>query len=143
MKRSTFDMDVILSSSNCAHGHHGEYSSPPVEVPMIPAGGFYSNLEDMAKLVQFHINKGSVKGKQLLSKELMEQMYSVAYPVEGQSSGSGLCIERERINQDLYKLFHTGSGYGFMCAMHVYPALNIGVVLLFNSHDDGARRRQA
>lgn len=139
MKRSTFDTDIILSSSNCAHGHHGQYSSPPVQIPLIAAGGFYSNIEDMAKLVQFHINKGAVKGKQLLSRDLMDQMHSVAFPLEGQSSGSGLCIELERINQDVNKLFHTGSGYGFMSAMHIYTALNVGVVLLYNSHDYGAR----
>ncbi|GAG29540.1 unnamed protein product, partial [marine sediment metagenome] len=35
--------------------------------------------------------------------------------------------------------YHTGSGYGFMCAMHIYPALDMGVVLLYNSHDNRAR----
>jgi len=139
MKRSTFNTDIILASSNCAHGYHGEYTSPPVKIPMIPAGGFYSNIEDMAKLVQFHINKGAVKEKQLLSKDLIEQMHSVAFPVEGQKSGYGLCIELERINQKVNRLYHTGSGYGFMCAVHIYPALNIGVVLLYNSHDIRAR----
>lgn len=139
MKRSTFDTDIILSSSNCAHGHHGEYSSPPVQIPLIAAGGFYSNIEDMAKLVQFHINKGAVKGKQLLSRDLMDQMHSVAFPIEGQISGYGLGIQIERINQRVDKLFHTGSGYGFMCAVHIYPALKVGVVLLYNNHEYGAR----
>jgi CubicO group peptidase (beta-lactamase class C family) len=139
MKRSTFNIDMILASSDCAHGHHDEYTSPPVEIPMIPAGGFYSNIEDMAKLVQFHINKGAVREKQLLSKDLIEQMHSVAFPIKGQESGYGLCIELERINQKVNRLYHTGSGYGFMCAMHIYPALNIGVVLLYNSHDTRAR----
>lgn len=139
MNHSTFNSDVIQSSSNCAHGHHGEFSSPPVRIPMIPAGGFYSNIEDMAKLVQFHINKGTVKDKQFLSKDLMGQMHSVAFPIKGQISGFGLCMEIERINQDVSRIYHTGSGYGFMCAMHIYPALNMGAVLLYNSHDDRAR----
>jgi len=47
MNHSTFNFDIIQSSSNCAHGHHEEFSSPPVRIPMIPAGGFYSNNEDM------------------------------------------------------------------------------------------------
>lgn len=139
MNHSTFNSDVIQSGSNCAHGHHGEFSSPLVRIPMIPAGGLYSNSEDMAKLVRFHINKGMVKGKPFLSKDLMEQMHSVAFPIKGQRSGYGLCMEIERINKDVNRLSHTGSGYGFMCAMHIYPALNMGAVLLYNSHDDRAR----
>lgn len=139
MKHSTFNTAIIQSSSNCAHGHHGEFSSPPVRIPIIPSGGFYSNIEDMAKLVQFHINKGAVKGKQFLSKDLIEQMFSVAFPIKRQRSGYGLCMEIERINKDVSRIYHTGSGYGFMCAMHIYPALNMGVVLLYNSHDYGAR----
>ena len=139
MAHSTFNSDVIRSSSNCAHGHHEEFSSPPVRIPMIPAGGFYSNSEDMAKLIQFHINKGMVKGKPFLSKDLMEQMHSVAFPIKGQRSGFGLCMEIERINKDVDRLSHTGSGYGFMCALHIFPALNMGAVLLYNSHDYGAR----
>ena len=139
MNHSTFNFDIIQSSSNCAHGHHEEFSSPPVRIPMIPAGGFYSNNEDMAKLVQFHISSGMVKGEQFLSKDLTEQMHSVAFPIKGQNSGFGLCMEIEQINKDVDRLSHTGSGYGFMCALHIYPALNMGAVLLYNSHDDGAR----
>jgi len=80
-----------------------------------------------------------VKGEQFLSKDLTEQMHSVAFPIKGQNSGFGLCMEIEQINKDVDRLSHTGSGYGFMCALHIYPALNMGAVLLYNSHDDGAR----
>lgn len=139
MTYSTFNPDVIQSSSNCAHGHHEEFSSPPVHIPMIPAGGFYSNIEDMAKLIQLHINKGMVKGKPFLSKDLMEQMYSPAFPVKGQKICYGLCMNVEQTNQGVKGIYHTGSGYGFMCAMHIFPALNMGTVLLYNSHDYGAR----
>ncbi len=139
MTYSTFNSDVIQSSSNCAHGHHGAFSSPPVRIPIIPSGGFYSNIEDMARLVQFHINKGAVKGKQFLSKNLMDQMYSVAFPVKGQRIGYGLCMSTERTIKGVREISHAGSGYGFMCAMHIFPALNMGTVLLYNSHDYGAR----
>jgi len=139
MTHSTFNFDVIRSSSNCAHGHYEEFPVTPVHIPMIPAGGLYSNIEDMAKLVQFHINKGMVKGKPLLSKDLMEQMHSAAFPVKGQRICYGLCMNTERTIKGVREIYHTGSGYGFMCAMHIFPALNMGTVLLYNSQDYGAR----
>jgi CubicO group peptidase (beta-lactamase class C family) len=143
MSNSTFDMDVIRASSNCAHGHDEDsshsWTRPPMPIPMMPAGGCYSNIEDMAKLVQFHINRGLVRGEQLLSRTLIEQMNTIAFPCQHQRSGYGLCLEVETISGDVHRLFHTGSGWGFRSAMYVYPDLDVGLVLLYNSHEISVR----
>ena len=104
----------------------------PVDIPMIPAGGVYTNILDMAKYLQFHINKGNVNGKQLLRKDLLEQMHSPAFPEKNQRSGYGLCLSRDPVSTT-YFLSHGGGGYGFITFMVMYPELKLGVVSLTNS----------
>jgi CubicO group peptidase (beta-lactamase class C family) len=135
MSSSTLDFDEIKKRSNRAIGHvSAKRKVPggiPVDIPMIPAGGVYTNILDMAEYLKFHINKGLVNGKQLLKKELLEEMHSVQFPEKKQKSGYGLCLNKSFVSQT-YLLQHGGGGYGFITSMTIYPELKIGVVTLTN-----------
>ena len=47
---------------------------------MVPAGGVYTNVLDMARYLMFHINEGRVDGRPLLRDDLMQAMHTVAFP---------------------------------------------------------------
>ena len=134
--QSTMNSDKILQSANRAIGHVSAKSTVqcgiPVIVPMIPAGGVYTNIIDMAKYVQFHINKGVVDGQTVLNRNLIEEMHTPAFPEKHQRAGYGLCLVRHCVGRT-YCLQHGGGGYGFITSMCMYPELKLGVVTLANS----------
>jgi len=99
---------------------------------MIPAGGVYTNIMDMAKYLRFHINKGRVNGNELMREELIEEMHSVQFPEIRQKTGYCLCLVKSLVS-DTYFLQHGGGGYGFITSMTMYPELKIGIVTLTNS----------
>jgi CubicO group peptidase (beta-lactamase class C family) len=138
MTSSTLNFEEIKKRTNRAIGHVSPKSKIPggipVDIPMIPAGAVYTNILDMAKYLRFHINKGRVNGKQLLRKELIEEMHSVQFPEMKQKAGYCLCLAKSLVS-DTYFLQHGGGGYGFITSMTMYPELKIGVVTLTNSEE--------
>ncbi|MFX1532782.1 MAG: serine hydrolase domain-containing protein [Promethearchaeota archaeon] len=138
MTSSTLNFEEIKKRTNRAIGHVSPKSKVPggipVDIPMIPAGAVYTNILDMAKYLRFHINKGRVNGKQILRKELIEEMHSVQFPEMKQKAGYCLCLAKSLVS-DTYFLQHGGGGYGFITSMTMYPELKIGVVTLTNSEE--------
>ncbi len=138
MEQSTMDVDKIKESTSRAIGHVSEKvkveDGIPVFIPMIPAGGVYTNILDMARYMQFHINKGVVDGSQILERGLIDQMHAASLPEEHQRAGYGLGLVRNLISTT-YNLQHGGGGYGFITSMVMYPEIKLGVVTLCNSHE--------
>ena len=132
MDSSSLDMTVIESRANRAIGHsdHGEIL--PLRIPMIPAGGVYSSLHDMARYLRFHINRGVVDGRTILRSDLVDEMHANQFARPGQRAGYCLALNREPVN-NTYVLYHAGAGYGFCSDMFMYPELGLGVVVLCNS----------
>jgi hypothetical protein len=132
MKNSTADPEVILNCKNRAAGHSRGGEEKRVIVPMMGAGGVYTCIDDMAKFVQFHLNYGKYEGKELITPALLEEMYTVPFPVPGQTGGYALGIDTYERNGAL--LFnHGGGGYGYLADMAWYEELGIGAVVLTNS----------
>ncbi len=134
MSNSHYDMDVIEQANNRAIGH-SDYRIPPLRIPMIPAGGLYTNINDMAKYLQFHMNKGVVKGRRLLGADLMEQMHTIQFARSRQRFGYCLGLIRCPVS-DSYCIYHAGAGYGFSSIMVMFPEKKIGVVLLTNFENE-------
>jgi CubicO group peptidase (beta-lactamase class C family) len=136
MTQSTMNPEKILKSSNRAIGHVSAKREVqcgiPVIVPMIPAGGTYTNIIDMAKYLRFHINKGVVDGRAVLNRKLIDEMHSAALPEKNQRAGYGLCLVRNLVGKT-YCLQHGGGGYGFITSMLMYPELKLGVATLSNT----------
>lgn len=107
---------------------------PPIV--MIPAGGFYSNAEDMAKLMQMILNQGEVNGEFFLSKELIQQMFSVqnvpialddefkiGLPFFLNDLGFGKMIQAS----------HGGDTIAFHSMMILLPELPLGIMVMTNT----------
>ena len=108
-----------------------------------PAGSINSNVEEMLKYVQMHIDQGDAGGKQIISKRfaaLMQSLHSAA-PVnidleaptytEFGPGGYGLGVSVRSYRG--HKLVDHGGGIdGFISAMSWMPHDRIGVVVLTN-----------
>ncbi len=136
MTDSTIDIGEIIKAADRAVGHVGSHvdvpGGIPVEVPMIPAGGVYTNIRDMGRYIQFFINRGRVEGRQVLREDLIKEMDAPAFPEEFERFGYGLCLQSAAIGRT-YLIFHGGGGYGFSTSMICFPELKIGIVTLTNS----------
>ena len=141
MTGSTLDMDLIEQTANRAVGHASYTDRVPLRIPMIGAGGVYSNVRDMARYLRFHINKGMLDGRRILRPDLMEEMHAVQFAAPGQRGGWALGLMRGP-RSDSYVVYHSGAGRGFQSDMVMYPENHVGVVLLTNTegHDVGQWR---
>jgi CubicO group peptidase (beta-lactamase class C family) len=125
MPNSSMDMDAIKANPNRAIGHASGIKRIPVEVPMVAAGGVYTNAAELCRFVQFHLNRGRVGSTRLLDERLLDRMY-------GRPTGPTLGIGRGD-KHGSYFLMHGGGGFGFLSLMIWYPEYGIGAVELTNS----------
>ena len=105
------------------------------------AGCINSTIEDMSKWILFHLNGGKVGEHELISKELLQEMYAPHNPVPDQpilstpespvnSYGLGWFISAYRG----YKMIHHSGGIdGFSAFASFMPNDNIGIVVLTNT----------
>ena len=137
MTNSSFDMAKIRANPNRAVGHTKPNPKMPLEIPIIPSGGFYTSANDMAKYIQFHLNRGSVNGQSLLSPALLEEMYTVPAPSQGSPEGYALGVARTGWykGRNAILLDHGGGGWGFLADLWWLPELKIGITVLTNSTD--------
>lgn len=137
MKSSSMDFSAIKKIENRALGHvlpnQHVPDGIPVDIPLIPSGGVYTNILDMANYMRFHINKGVLDGVRIIDKELMEEMHTVQIPEFKERAGYGLGLLKAFIGPT-YFLTHSGGGYGFISSMIMFPELKLGVVTLTNAH---------
>lgn len=106
---------------------------------MGPAGSINSNLTDMMKWLKFHLNKGKVNGKQLISENSLKQIYSPQvlcklWPwefneVQFSSYGLGWFIDSYRGRK---QISHGGNIDGFTSHISFLPDENLGIVILSN-----------
>jgi CubicO group peptidase (beta-lactamase class C family) len=136
MGRSTFDRARVHAADNRAIGHSGSVR-PPVDSPMMGAGGLWASAADLARFLRFQLGAGTVDGRALLDRTLMEQMRTVPAPRAGAPAGYALGVARSVWRQGGYlDLFsHGGGGNGFLSDMYWVPDLQLGVVVLTNADD--------
>ena len=138
MLDTSFDAAVIAAADDLAIGH-----GPPVRkfwaVPMVPSGGLYSSVNDLARFLEFQLAGGSIDGHTLLDPALIDEMRTVQFPQRGGGYGYGLGVGRtgwyQGANADLFS--HGGGGFGFRSDLFWLPELQLGIAVLFNAaeHD--------
>jgi CubicO group peptidase (beta-lactamase class C family) len=108
-----------------------------------PAGAINSNIDDMLRYVQMHIDRGSVGGKALISRAFSARMQAVhsapdfsfdaddpGYTEFGPGGyGLGLGIRSYRGHK---QVAHSGGIDGFISAMTWLPDDRLGIVVLSN-----------
>jgi len=146
-----------MTSSNCSvevskksEDHSLPYVRAKDEIKAIPfrtidnigpAGSINSNVKDMLKWVQFHLNKGKVGDKEIISEAGQKEMYTPAMFIrqpmlsvqpDGQSDmnyGLGWFLETYRGHRFVH---HGGAIDGFYFLNGFLPNDNDGAVILTN-----------
>jgi CubicO group peptidase (beta-lactamase class C family) len=139
MTSSTFNHKVAANHPSLAKGHTRDSIWPVMPFPKIPAGGMYSTVKDMAKFISFHLAGGKIGGKQIIRENLLKEMYTPQFPIEGQVAGYGLGIHSQPLRSGTL-LAHNGSGAGFSTSQWWSPEYQVGVVILTNSESSDPQR---
>lgn len=136
MNNSTFDMSTLNTIDNRAVGHSQVHQRLPLEFTIIPSGGLYASVTDMAKYLQMLLNKGKYYGAEILPEKYFMEMYLIPSRNRFQISGYGLGVGiSEKYSVPSYN--HGGRGFGFCSNMIWYPDYSIGIIMLTNSADHG------
>ena len=100
-----------------------------------PAGSVNSTVPDMLKYVQFHLDKGRVGEKEVISVKGMNYLHRGQTITSQDSARTTLYAHCWFVEQNSrYRLwFHTGTTWGFTTLAAFVPELNLGMVFLVNS----------
>jgi CubicO group peptidase (beta-lactamase class C family) len=135
MSNTTADRQEILDNSERAIGRMMGMSKVPAVYPALGAVGIYSTARDMARFVQLHINQGTLEGRTLVDRSLMETIHApVGIPGTDPNVyyGQGIRIDRRSLEHAGISLWHEGLGFGFLSVVYWYPEYGIGGVVLTN-----------
>jgi CubicO group peptidase (beta-lactamase class C family) len=102
-----------------------------------PAGLMFSNVEEMSNWLITFLNKGTFKGKQIISESYINEMikpnisHSIRPGIEQLFAeyGLGLHISAFEGNTIVY---HMGNYYGFTAQMLMHPESKTGIIILTN-----------
>lgn len=74
-----------------------------------PGGSLITNLDGVARLLLLHRNRGKVDGKEIVSPQILEEMY-VSQPGRGKAAyGLGFNITKQRPDGSAARIQHTGA----------------------------------
>ncbi len=133
MPNCSVDPDFIRNHPNRAVGHMlwpiVKQVPLAIDIPHCGGGsGVYANAREMARFVQFHLNRGKVDGQTVLDENLITTM--VTPSIRNKEYGLGTQIYRTK--GDYYLLGHGGQGMGFASEMWWFPKYEFGAVWLSN-----------
>lgn len=131
MRRTTASADVYAVDTNRAVGHSPPFQRIPVRIPIVPSGGVYSCVTDMAKYAQFHLRRGASERGRLLDAALWEEMHTFRY---GAPYALGVARHDLRLPRRTLALYtHDGGGFGFGSCFFYAPTEGVSWIVLFNS----------
>jgi CubicO group peptidase (beta-lactamase class C family) len=130
MPHSSMDMKIISENKNRAIGHHFATKKIPLEIPMVAAGGIYTNAIDLSQFVKFHLNFGKLDSIELVDEQILSEMY-------GKTDGHCLGLGKGK-KHDTFYYAHGGGGFGFLTYMIWYPEYGIGAIELTNSSSNSS-----
>lgn len=153
MDNSYASLDRIKDKKNLANPHDsnsGELKVLPNFQEMIngAAGGIYSNVDDLSNWMLMHLNNGkygnSLENK-LFSQESQREMWKIHTVTDvnrnprynSHFAGYGLGWDLSDIKGNM-SVSHTGGLPGMLSKTIMIPDINLGVVILTNTSDDGA-----
>jgi len=125
MPHSSLDMQIIRENKNRAIGHQFGTKKVPLEIPMVAAGGVYTNAIDLSQFVNFHLNFGKINSREVVDEQILSEMY-------GTTDGHCLGLGKGK-KYDTFYYAHGGGGFGFLTYMIWYPEYGIGAIELTNS----------
>ena len=134
MHNSTLDQGEIHNNTNRAIGHTiGIVTSPtPPRHGLLGSGGVWTDSADLARFIQYVMNKRSPEGKQFLNESWLEVMQTPCARIAAEEEiyyGLGIGINRTSGETEI---LHNGGGLGQSSSMYWCPKYGIGGLVLTN-----------
>jgi CubicO group peptidase (beta-lactamase class C family) len=153
MDNSYAALEKITNKSNLASPHNSATETLTIlpdfkEMINGAAGGIYSNVDDISQWMMMHLNKGTYGDKlqdTLFTVASQHEMWKIHTVTDvnrnprynSHFAGYGLGWGLTDVNGNM-KVQHTGGLPGMLSITVMIPDLNLGVVILTNTSDDGA-----
>ncbi|RIV36709.1 class A beta-lactamase-related serine hydrolase [Flagellimonas lutimaris] len=119
----------------------GPTDTKKTDATMHAAGGLVMNAKDVARFMQFYLNKGILDGKQIYTEELVETSYSKMAPTgdaigafNAHGYGLGWLLGSVK-GHDIRN--HQGGYIGFKSSITLFPDKKLGVAIFTNHHELG------
>jgi len=148
MERSTFSLEAARQSGDLATPYLEkiemieEYKYRQVEL-WAPAGGLYTNLEDMTQWLLTHLNSGKSGDKQVIDSATIAEIHTPQVFVTSSTDHPAISphLYAHGWNVDSYRghrrLFHGGTIDGFHSRVMMFPDDGIGTIVLTNKTRTG------
>lgn len=124
----------LLEKSTKTFDSKGKYSKD-VLLRDVPAGGLFSNADDLGRFLQAYLSRSSV----LMSEDGYKEVYRNQHPDAvldmGVKYGLGWNITSRPYTGNIY--YHTGTTLYFNAAVAVAPEVDLAVAILTNSENGG------
>lgn len=146
MLGTTLSLEKVKTSDNYALPHgldlHGNYqpldlSAEQFVRSVLPAGGIWSNADDMSRLLITELNQGiAPDGKRIVSTMNLSRTWEPQVEIEKGSVyyGLGWIIEDYH---GMRLIHHSGNSMGFSADLAFLPTAGFGVVILTNAEGAG------
>jgi CubicO group peptidase (beta-lactamase class C family) len=136
MGQTTADLNEVVISADHALPYAGNQEIPFLNIaPLNPAGGIYSNLNDLAHWLQMHLHRGLFQGKRIVSEGSLAETYRPYSRDQGSPYAMGWFVT-DALGETLYT--HDGGIDGFTANVSWMPGRRLGVAVLMNTITDSA-----
>jgi CubicO group peptidase (beta-lactamase class C family) len=136
MSNTSTDLTFIKRHPNRAIGHFPfvkETSLDPINY-YLGAASVFTNAKDLARFMQFHLNRGTVDQLPILDERFIDIMYTPApllYPKAG-PEGSKLAILGAMPKNGSRQIGQNGGAFGYLSYMYWYPEYGFGALIMVN-----------
>ncbi|MEM6338239.1 MAG: serine hydrolase domain-containing protein, partial [Bacteroidota bacterium] len=102
----------------------------PYNLMIAPSSSVKATITDMSRWALFHLEKGTVDGRQVLRGDLYETLVTPQYETPwGQHIGLSWYLQ-EYLGRPI--IMHTGESHGFESIIYIYPEEDLSIVILAN-----------
>lgn len=134
--RATPDVRHRLAHAQMAPYDASRFAAPVFDFGAAPAGNLYSNIEDMARFAAALLNAGKGRGGRILERATLQEMWE---PQSGSKGGRSFGIGFALGSLDGHRVVgHTGSVYGYVADLSVFPDDGFAVIVAIALDDAAA-----
>lgn len=137
MSTATYLLSDAVKSKGATLYANGNKAQEYWHISMRPSGSINASARDMAKFVEFYINRGLINGQQLISPASLARMESVestSAAQAGQNAGYGLNNYSSSHKNWVYRA-HNGGVNGGITEFAYLPTAGVGHTIMINSGD--------
>jgi CubicO group peptidase (beta-lactamase class C family) len=140
MQHSSFALDARVEAL-LARGYVKGVATETVTLRDTPAGGLFSNVEDLSRFMRMILGQGMLDGRRVLSSDSVNAMLTPQFrnaPFDfGQQFGLGWMLSGIPIQGAGQVAWHNGGTKTFISQMALLPQKKLGVVVLANADRAG------